>query len=245
MAFAGGVRSQRVGPWGRVTVVLELVLLTYAWGWIARVAASAVGLDASRGVTGGTYLAWAALATPGGLALVLLALRLRGESPATIGLARPTHGWWRAQRDGLLWGAGLFALSHGATWLAGQFGLETEHGLFRIESASSWLTWVAGGLLAGAFGEELLYRGWLLERVERGLAGLVPEAWATRAAVLAGALTFGAQHAYQGASAVAIVTLLGLGLGAAFLRSGRNLVVPVVAHGVLDIVGLTQIHLSR
>lgn len=81
---------------------------------------------------------------------------------------------------GLAWGAGLYAVSWCATWLGTQLGLEHEHGAFRI-------AWMAGSLLAGAFGEELLL---------------------------------------------------------AFLRTGRNLVVPIVAHGVLDVVGLTELFLA-
>jgi membrane protease YdiL (CAAX protease family) len=242
MASTDGVGSQRVGPWGRVAVVFEVALVANAWSWLSQLAAIALGVDARHGVHGGTYLAWAALATPAALALVLLALSVRGARPASIGLAPPPRGWLRALLVGLAWGAGLYAVSWGTTWLGERVGLEYVRDAFRVESTLSWLAWLAGGLLAGAFGEELVYRGWLLERVERGLAGWLPEAWATRAAVLVGALVFGAQHAYQGEIAVVTVTLLGVGLGLAFLRTGRNLVVPVVAHGLLDVVGLTELY---
>jgi len=245
MAQADGVEARRGGAWSRVAVAVEVALTAYAWSWIARLAARAVGLDAARGVHGGTFLAWAALSVPAGYVLLRLTLSLRGARPASIGLVRSPLGWSRAVRVGLAWGAALYLVSAATTWIGARLGLAPESGAFSIGSVWSWLAWVAGGLLAGAFGEELLYRGWLLERVERGLAGLVPDAWATRAGVVVAALAFGAQHAYQGAIAVVTVTLLGLGLGLAHLRSGRSLVVPIVAHGLLDVVGLTELYLAR
>lgn len=67
----------------------------------------------------------------------------------------------------------------------------------------------------------------------------MPHAWGTRGAIVATALWFGANHAWQGGAAVVGVSVLGLGLGALFVRSGRNLVAAMVAHGVLDVLALS------
>lgn len=78
MASADGVETQRTGAWGRLAVALELALVAYAWSWLSQLAARAVGLDAARAMDGGTYLVWVLIATSVGLALVLLALSVRG-----------------------------------------------------------------------------------------------------------------------------------------------------------------------
>ena len=82
-----------------------------------------------------------------------------------------------------------------------------------------------------AFGEELVWRGYLMNRAAGLLCG-------TRAAwicslVLVNAV-FGCAHSYQGLTGILEEALAGLFLGLMYLRSGKNLAVPILAHGVSD-----------
>jgi len=82
-----------------------------------------------------------------------------------------------------------------------------------------------------AFGEEMVFRGYLLDRLAR-LGGRSRVAWA--AAAVATSVAFGAGHAYQGVSGVIDNTLTGLVLAGLYVAAGRSLVAPIVAHGTYD-----------
>jgi uncharacterized protein len=89
-----------------------------------------------------------------------------------------------------------------------------------------------------AFGEELVYRGYLMNRVAE-LAGGSSMAWAVSLAVVS--VLFGVAHLYQGISGVVTVIAAALVYGGLYLGSGRNLWAPIIAHGVYDTVALLLI----
>ncbi len=92
-----------------------------------------------------------------------------------------------------------------------------------------------------AFGEELLFRGYLLGRI----AGLLGGGRAAQgAALVLQAAAFGAAHLYQGLSGVLVTGSVGLVLGLLFLRARRNLWVVIIAHGLIDTVSLTALYLG-
>lgn len=106
--------------------------------------------------------------------------------------------------------------------------------------------WAFAGLLAAAWitaalGEELLFRGFLLNEVADLLGG-GGSGWAA-SAVLTSAV-FGAGHFYQGPGGVLATGVIGLVLAMAYLAADRNLWVPVVGHGLLDTVSLTALYLG-
>ncbi|HVH34043.1 MAG TPA: CPBP family intramembrane glutamic endopeptidase [Tahibacter sp.] len=99
------------------------------------------------------------------------------------------------------------------------------------------------GLLAiawstAAFGEELLFRGFLLGRL-RGLLGDGPGFGIVAAFVQA--LLFGLAHAYQGPTGILVTGLIGLVFGLLYLRL-RVLWPLVIAHGLIDTVGLLALY---
>jgi hypothetical protein len=89
-----------------------------------------------------------------------------------------------------------------------------------------------------AFGEELVYRGYLMNRVAE-LAGGSESAWAMSLAVVS--VMFGLGHLYQGIAGVVASTLGGLVYGALYLWTGRNLWAAIIAHGVFDTVAFVLI----
>jgi len=103
-----------------------------------------------------------------------------------------------------------------------------------------WLIPVALG--SAAVGEELLMRGFILNRFARllGHAGGAPYA-----AILAQAALFGALHAYQGIGGVAVTFTVGVGLGLVYRWSGANLWACILLHGLIDAVTMTAFYLGR
>lgn len=93
-----------------------------------------------------------------------------------------------------------------------------------------------------AFGEELAFRGYLMNRIA-DLVGSSPMGWAI-SVTLVSAL-FGLVHLYQGASGMIAITLTGLLLGGLYLATGRNLWLPIIVHGVNDTLGFLLIFLGK
>ncbi len=81
----------------------------------------------------------------------------------------------------------------------------------------------------GAFGEEMVYRGYLMNRVAQ-LLNRTRFAWIV--SLIAVHVGFGLAHADQGLTAMIDEGLMGLLLGLIYLRTGRNLAVPIIAHGI-------------
>jgi hypothetical protein len=89
-----------------------------------------------------------------------------------------------------------------------------------------------------AFGEELAYRGYVLNRAA-DVGGRTRLAWVV-AFVLVMAL-FGFGHSYQGIAGMIGSAVSGLIFALVYLGSGRNLWASIIAHGVTDTVGIALI----
>ena len=92
-----------------------------------------------------------------------------------------------------------------------------------------------------AFGEEVSYRGYLLNRTAQAGGGSMG---AYLLAVLVTAVLFGYGHYYKGPAGVVDSGVAGLVLGAAYLLAGRNLWVTILAHGFIDTFGLGMAYLG-
>jgi membrane protease YdiL (CAAX protease family) len=97
------------------------------------------------------------------------------------------------------------------------------------------LRWLLIVWTFAAFGEEIGYRGYLVTRAAEA-AGLSRAAWWTGVVLVA--VLFGYGHYYKGPAGIVDSGMAGLVLGAAFLLSGRNLWVCILAHGFIDTFGL-------
>lgn len=87
-----------------------------------------------------------------------------------------------------------------------------------------------------AFGEEFLYRGFILENVHRILGGGNA---AMVAAIIVQAVLFGAGHAYQGPVGMIPIAAGGIVFGLLYWAGGRRLWPLVLGHGVIDTIGFT------
>jgi membrane protease YdiL (CAAX protease family) len=87
-----------------------------------------------------------------------------------------------------------------------------------------------------AFGEEFLYRGFILENLHRALGGGNA---AMIAAIIFQAALFGAGHAYQGPVGMIPIAVGGIVSGFLYWAGGRRLWSLILAHGIVDTIGFT------
>lgn len=173
------------------------------------------------------------------LVLGLVSVRLRNGGWAAFGLRRPAS-WPRVA--GIALGAAALRIALGE-WvvdpLTGRFwppaaapaGVESITG--DVGKALLWLLIV---WTFAAFGEEFGYRGYLLTRAA-DLGRRSPAAfWVGMVLV---SILFGFGHYYKGPAGIVDSGVAGLILGAAYLLSGRNLWVSILAHGFIDTFGVT------
>jgi CAAX protease family protein len=183
--------------------------------------------------------------TPFLLLFAWIMLWLRGVGWRNLGLRRPSS--WRST---LLLGVGIgiayqyFSLYITEPLIARITGRLPDVSQFAPLIGNKFflvLSLVASWTLA-AFGEELVYRGYFMNRVA-DLVGATRTGWLICLIVVS--ILFGVTHLYQGPSGIIVITLTGLLFGALYLATGRNLWVPIIVHGVNDTVGFILIFLGR
>jgi uncharacterized protein len=101
---------------------------------------------------------------------------------------------------------------------------------------------LAGAWTLAAFGEEMVYRGYLMNRVA-DLLSRTRSAWIVSLIVVH--VGFGLAHAYQGITGIVDEGLAGLLLGLVYLGTKRNLAVPIIAHGIGDSIDFILIFLGK
>lgn len=179
------------------------------------------------------------------LPLIWLMLRLSGERWSEIGLARPDNFGW-AIAVGVVAGVlmELFAVYVTTPLISGYFGTEPNYSEFKEIRGNLPLLFIFLGLswTLAAFGEEICFRGFLMNRLAR-ILGESRVAWFT--ALLLSSILFGWGHTEQGVSGWIQEGLSGLILGVLFLCAKRNLVVPIVAHGVSNTLAFILIYFGR
>lgn len=90
------------------------------------------------------------------------------------------------------------------------------------------LLFIALSWVLAAFGEEMVWRGYAMSRVAEFLGG-TRSAWAL--SLIFVSIGFGLAHDYQDLSGIMTTAVGGATFGLLYLLAGRNLTVPIVAHG--------------
>lgn len=177
----------------------------------------------------------------GAISAIALTKR-RGGTLADVGLVRP-HRWWTVP----FWVPGIMITFIAAQALIPQlvapfFDLP-EPDMSRYDSIRGNLSAaIAMALilpLTAAIPEEIVYRGFLIGRLDR-LIGY----WRGSAvlAVLVQALIFGSIHFQWGTGGVIFTSIMGAVWGAAFLLCGRNLWIVIAAHSAAHIALVMQLY---
>jgi len=179
------------------------------------------------------------------LVIAWLSLRLRGLRWKNIGL-KIYRSWARTLALGLLFGALMEALELFVTqpllvrWLHHFPDLSDFNDM--IGNSKLLLIYIALAWTLAAFGEEMVWRGYLMNRVADLFRG-APATWILSLIVTSVAFGFG--HFDQGVTGWIENTINGLLLGGLYLYFGRSLAVPIVAHGITDTIDLIIIYLGK
>jgi len=203
------------GPWSLLAVECSIIAIVF-------------GLDAMHRVP--------VSKTPWLLLLGWVSLRLRGARWRDVGLRRGPS-LRRLLHLGVMGGVALETFQLTITQPLVVRALGAPPDLQQFSSLAGDAPRAALLLLFvwtfAAFGEELVWRGYLLNRV-LGLVGRCRAPY-TLSLLIVSAL-FGLAHLHQGLPGVVIESVGGLILGAAYLGCDRNLAVPIAVHGVVDTI---------
>lgn len=174
-----------------------------------------------------------------------LSLRLRGIGWGDVGLRRPAS-WRKTLVVGIAAGVvtQFFSLYVLEPLIVRATGKAIDLSQFAQLRGNTFLLviWFLLIWTLAAFGEEMVYRGYLMNRVA-DLAGGTRTAWMISLVTVN--TLFGVIHMYQGLSGILTVIFAALVYGVLYLRTGRNLWVPIIAHGVYDMGALLLIFLGK
>jgi uncharacterized protein len=174
--------------------------------------------------------------TPFLLAFAWISLRVRKLHWRDVGFCRYKN-WATTFAYGVVAGVVLeaFELFASQPFLVRVLKKQPDLDTFRaLHGNIKWtLLAIVGAWTLAAFGEEMVYRGYLMNRVA-DLFNRRRGAWIISLFVVH--FGFGLAHAYQGMTGVIDEGLQGLLLGIIYLQNNRNLAVPIVAHGVTDTI---------
>jgi membrane protease YdiL (CAAX protease family) len=171
-------------------------------------------------------------------------LRLRGMTWKDVGFA-PPKSWGKAFGVGITAGVAmeLFELFVSQPLLARWIGKMPDLSDFAdlVGNLKLLLIYLALVWVLGALGEELVYRGYLMNRAA-GLFRNPKTGWTV--SLVAVSVAFGCAHLDQGSTGMVENILNGLLLGGLYLACGRNLAVPVIAHAFSDTLDFLLIYLG-
>ena len=128
--------------------------------------------------------------------------------------------------------------------LAKMVGKEPDLDMFRMLAGNIKMTllFIVLSWTLAAFGEELFWRGYLMNRVA-DVFGRTNAAFIVSLVIVN--IVFGLAHGYQGLTGWIEEGLAGLFLGLMYLRTGKNLCVPIIAHGVTDTIDMVLMFLGK
>ncbi len=200
-----------------MTVVLGLAALIYGLGYLKdNTALGLVSISAAWIVIG-------------------ISLKRRQSGWGEYGLRRPPS-WKRTLVLALMGAAVLHVLIRMLKPLITEHITGAPLDISRFEAVRGDFPALLLGLLivwtVAAFGEEMVFRGYVLNRTADliGLPGLSRWLWA----VLLSSLVFGLGHIYQGWTGVILSGIAGMVYCGAYFLDGRCIWAPILIHGIYD-----------
>lgn len=185
------------------------------------------------------------MAVLAGCATAVLLLFLRRQNLVEIGFRSPTS--WKAVP---FWVIGIvvvfLVVQIAMPYAVGMFLELPEADMSRYDSLyhnlPAALMMILVLPLTASIPEEIIYRGFLMDRLTRifgdNLAGLI-------ATVAIQSLIFGLIHFQWGLGGMITTFVMGVIWGTAFLLVGRNLWIVIMAHSLGHIVMITQLYLVK
>jgi hypothetical protein len=192
----------------------------------------------------GTYNYFPISHTPYLLVLGWLMLFVRGKRWANIGFRWPPHAASALTLGAL---AGVALSVHELIVLEPVVrsftGASPDLSLFKELKGNlqATLFWIALSWVLAAFGEEMVWRGYAMNRVAE-LFGGNTAAWIF--STLAVNIVFGVAHEYQDVTGIIITAIGGMTYAVLYVLAGRNLAVPIMAHGVQNSCDFTFMYIG-
>ena len=171
-------------------------------------------------------------------------LWIRGQGWLDLGLRRPAAPWRTVIVAGAASVALLVAIRIAIVPLSVSIAGEPVDLSVLVETGDTrgFLMLFAEALTVSAFGEEMVFRGYLIQRV----TDLVGDTGVGRVlAVVVSGVLFGLAHRYQGWAGVIATGTIGAALGTLYLSDRRNLWAVVVCHGIVDAVLLSALYFGH
>lgn len=173
-------------------------------------------------------------------AIVLWNKKIMGWSWSELGLGKPAN-WWQP----LLIAGGFFVtinlfMKYAVPYIV-QLGERPniDHlldipGNYPMLIFSLVIVWITA-----AFLEELIFRAYLINVLDRLLGKTRTSAWA---AVIVSAVIFGLLHAYQGLTGILLTGSFGFIAGIFFLLNSRRIWPLILIHGIIDTISFIHIY---
>lgn len=113
------------------------------------------------------------------------------------------------------------------------------------EAMTPWrlLGWIAISWTTAGFGEEIIWRGFFMKQIARLFDEQKTSSWVI--GLVLSSIVFGLVHFHQGLGGILGTGFVALVYGIFYLRSGRNLWVPIIAHGLTDTTSFILLYLSQ
>ena len=184
------------------------------------------------------------IAVLAGAATAIWLTRARGGSLADLGFRRPRR-WLTVP----LWVLGILVVFVTAQGLVPALVVQffdvpqpdmSRYDVIRGNAAMALFFAIALPLVA-AVPEEIVYRGFMIDRFTTAFGGGNGATWL---AALAQAFIVGLIHFQWGIGGILMTTIMGLVWGAAFVLCGRNLWIVILAHSAAHMALVLQIYTS-
>jgi len=183
------------------------------------------------------------------ISLVWLGIKLRGQKWSDFGL---TFGRIRLKKSIRIFLLSLLVCILGAAgYMLGTLAMANISGMPESADMSVYeylhnnifmlILTLIGVYIISSFGEEVVYRAFLINRIsELGL----DTKYGKMATVLISAVIFGLVHYTWGPTGMVSTGLMGLVMGICYLKFKKNLWILVLAHAYLDTILLVQVYLT-
>lgn len=184
------------------------------------------------------------------LTIVWIGLKLRGENWNNFGLGLKLISWKEGLKifmlsllvfvlaiAGFIVGsiimANITGIPEGAADMSGYDYMKDNLGMFLLT--------LFGVLIVSSFGEEVIYRAFLINRLsELGFGGKSGRI----ITVIISSVIFGLAHYEWGAMGIVQTGFMGLALGICYIKMKRRLWILIIAHAYMDIILMVQMYLN-
>lgn len=184
------------------------------------------------------------------LSIVWIGLKLRGESWKNFGLSFKSVSW----RDGLkafLLSLLVFALA-AIGFIVGSIIMANITGIPEGSNMSSYdylkdnvgmlILTLVGVYIVSSFGEEVIYRAFLINRISELGQGTKKGMWL---AVIFSSIVFGLVHYDWGPMGIGQTAFMGLALGICYIKLKKRLWILVLAHAYMDTILMIQMYMAN